>query len=175
MKTKYASEEVVYFTYHKQSGYSGFIWAMLAVTALESVGVSFLLYNWNPIIHWIHLVLGISVIVFLIADLKAVSTNPIVVKKEELLLKIGVRPRIVIPTSDIQEIMNGNLHYETDRKSKAVLDLSLLAFDGPTFEIVLKQPLEYRRLFGKSRSVSRIFFTVDDKDGFHALIKMKQA
>jgi hypothetical protein len=38
----FESIEGVEFTYHKQSGYIGFIWAMVAVMVLETAGVSYL-------------------------------------------------------------------------------------------------------------------------------------
>jgi hypothetical protein len=164
------SKEGRVFTYHKQTGYIGFIWAMVAVMMLETVGVSYLLYNWSPILHWIHLILSISVIVFLIADLRAVIKNPIMIKNNELSLKIGVRPKVTISTKNINEIKSGTL-YQEDRKNKEVLDLSLFSFEDPTFEIVLDQPIVDKAMFGKRKNITRIFFSVDDKTTFSNLIR----
>ena len=44
---------------------------------------------------------------------------------------------VMVETNNIMEIKNGNINYENDRNRKDVLDLSLLGFDAPTFEIVL--------------------------------------
>lgn len=166
----FESNEGVVFTYHKQSGYIGFIWAMVAVMVLETAGVSYLLYNWSPILHWIHLILSVSIIVFLIADLRAVVKNPILIKSNELSLKIGVRPKVTISTKNIKEIKSGSL-YQEDRKNKEVLDLSLFSFDDPTFEIVLYQPIVDKAIFGKPKNIRRIFFSVDDKTTFSYLIR----
>jgi hypothetical protein len=168
------NHEVGLFTYHKQSGYIGFTWAMIGVIVLESVGVSFLLYKWSPLLHWLHLILCMFIGVFLLVDLKAVVKNPISLKNNELAIKIGVRPKVMIAIKNINELRNGNIHYENDRKNKEVLDLSLLSFDAPTFEIELKQPIEMKALLGKSRSISRVFFTVDDQDAFSNMIKERQ-
>ncbi|MDR7077423.1 hypothetical protein J2Y03_002447 [Neobacillus niacini] len=159
------------FTYHKKSGYIGFIWAMVFVMVVESVGVSFLLYKWSPILHWLHLILSISVILFLLVDLRAVTKNPILLKNNELYLKIGVRPSVMLNINDIKEIRNGNLHYNDDRKKKEILDLSLIGLDEPTFELVLYTPIENKLLIGKSSSINRIFFSVDEKEEFTNLIK----
>jgi hypothetical protein len=121
------------FSYHKKSGYRGFIWAMVAVCTVETVGVSFLLYKWSLILHWIHLLLSVGTIVFLIIDLRAVTKHPIVIHNNELTIKIGIRPAITIPLSNIKEIKSGKINFENDRKNKEVLDLSLLGFDEPTF------------------------------------------
>ncbi|MEW9052774.1 MAG: hypothetical protein AB2392_16550 [Neobacillus sp.] len=174
MKTKvqYPDGELL-FTYHKQSGYIGFICAMIFVAILESVGVSFLLYKWSPVLHWIHLLFCVLLIVFLIVDLKAVIRNPIKYRNNELSMKIGIRPRIVIDSENIREIRSGNLHYQDDRKKKEVLDLSLLGFDDPTFEIVLIKPIVSTNLFGTSNSITRIFLTVDEKDMFLNLISKR--
>lgn len=166
----YQGNEEVLFTYHKQSGYIGFIWAMVVVMVLESVGVSFLLYNWNPVLHWLHLILSISVIVFLIVDLRAVTRNPIMIKNNAITLKIGIRPKVTIPTEDIRELKSGSL-YNEDKKNKEVLDLSLISFDEPTFELVLAQPIVDKAMFGKHKNITRIFFSVDDKTAFSNIIK----
>jgi hypothetical protein len=166
--------EVRLFTYHKQSGYIGFTWAMIGVIVLESVGVSFLLYKWSPILHWLHLILCIFIGVFLIVDLKAVVKNPISLKDNELAVKIGIRPKVLIDVKNIKELRSGNIHYEKDRKIKEVLDLSLLGFDAPTFEIELNEPIESKALIGKSHMVRRIFLSVDEKDAFYNMINERQ-
>lgn len=154
------------FTYHKNSGYIGIMYAMLAVSVVELVGVSLLLVRWNPILHWIHLILGILVIVFLVTDIRAVRKNPIMIEDGKLYLKIGIRPKVVIELENIQEMMSGKINYENDRKKKDVLDLTLLGLDDPSFEIVLSEPIDYK----SKKSVRRIFITVDDKEGFSEMI-----
>lgn len=153
------------FTYHKKSGYTGFIIAMICVCMVETVGVSYLLYKWSPFLHWIHLLLSISTILFLILDLRAVNKNPIILQNDELIIKVGLRPAVHIQLSDILEIKSGKLNFENDRKNKEVLDLSLLGFDEPTFEIVLSEPIH-----NKNKSIQRIFFTVDDERAFYELV-----
>ncbi|MHC0039651.1 hypothetical protein [Pseudoneobacillus sp. C159] len=159
-----------HFTYHKQTAYISFIVAMLFVMLLEGFGVSFFLFKWSPILHWMHLILCILLMTFLIADLRGVLKYPILIKNNQLSLKIGVRPEVLVDLNNISEIRSGNIHYEKDRKNKEVLDLSLLGMDGPTFEIVLDEPVETKALFGKTRLANRIFFTVDEKDPFYRLI-----
>lgn len=166
----YKGNEEVLFTYHKQSGYIGFIWVMVAVMVVESVGVSYLLYNWIPVLHWLHLIISISVIVFLIVDLRAVTKNPIMIKNNELSLKIGLRPKVTIPRKNIKVIKSGSL-YNDDKKNKEVLDLSLISFDEPTFELVLDQPIVEKAMFGKAKNITRIFFNVDDKIAFSNIIR----
>ncbi|MDZ5473360.1 hypothetical protein SM124_16700 [Bacillus sp. 31A1R] len=167
-------EETKLFTYHQKSGYVGFIYAMIFVMILESVGVSFLLYKWSPILHWIHLVLGILTIIFLVFDLRAVVKNPIRIQENTLTLKIGSRPEYIVLIENVEDIKNGNINYENDKKSKDVLDLSLLGFDLPTFELVLKEPVESKGNFGNRKMIKRIFLTVDDEQSFYRLIKNKE-
>ncbi len=162
------------FTYHKESGYTAFVWAMISVCLIEAVGVSFLLIKWSPILHWIHLSLSIFVIAFLLADWHAVKKHPITLKNDILSLKIGIRRTVKVPIKHIKEIRKGNLHYENDRKNKDVLDLSLLGIADPTFELVLGTPAENKDLFGKISYKERIFFTVDNQQAFYNAIKKKQ-
>lgn len=153
------------FTYHKKSGYTGFIIAMICVCLVETVGVSYLLYKWSPVLHWIHLFLSVSTILFLILDLRVVTKNLIILQNEELIIKVGLHPAVHIQLSDILEIKSGKLNFENDRKNKEVLDLSLLGFDEPTFEIVLSKPIH-----NKNKSIQRIFITVDDERAFYELV-----
>lgn len=153
------------FTYHKKSGYTGFIIAMICVCMVETVGVSYLLYKWSPFLHWIHLFLSVSTILFLILDLQAVTKNPIILQNDELIIKVGLRPAVQIRLSNILEIKSGKMNFENDRKNKDVLDLSLLGFDEPTFEIVLSEPIQ-----NKNKSIQRIFFTIDDERAFFDLV-----
>ncbi|MEH7177582.1 hypothetical protein [Neobacillus vireti] len=167
----HSEQEEKSFTYHKKSGYTGFIWVIVFVMVVESVGVSFLLYKWSAILHWAHLILSISVILFLLVDLQAVTKNPLLIKNNQLSLKIGIRPKVVLNINDIKEFRNGNLYYDEDKKKKEVLDLSLIGLDQPTFELVLETPIHTKPLIGRSNSVSRIFFSVDDKEEFLNLIR----
>jgi len=153
------------FTYHKKSGYTGFVIAMICVCMVETVGVSYLLYKWSPVLHWIHLFLSLSTILFLILDLRAVTKNPIILQNDELIIKVGLRPAVRMQLSAILEIKSGKLNFENDRKKKEVLDLSLLGFDEPTFEIVLSEPIQ-----NKNKSIQRIFFAVDDERSFYELV-----
>lgn len=163
------------FTCHKQSGYIGFVIAMIVITLLESAGVSYLLYNWSPLLHWLHLSICVSVIVFLAADLRGILQNPISIKNDKVSMKIGMRPKVVIDLDRIQELLRGSINFEKDRKDKDVLDLSLLGFDEPTFELVLNDPIESKGLLGNIQMIRRIFLTVDQKEEFYSLIKEKQA
>jgi len=173
-KVHHDDHEVRLFTYHKQSGYIAFTYAMIGVIVLESVGVSFFLYKWSPILHWLHLILCVFLGAFLLVDLKAVVKNPISLKDNKLGMKIGIRPKVLIDMKNIKELRNGNIHYENDRKNKEVLDLSLLGFDAPTFEIELIEPIESKPLIGKSNMISRIFLSVDEKDAFYNMINERQ-
>ncbi|MGI8386921.1 hypothetical protein [Robertmurraya sp. P23] len=56
------------------------------------------------------------------------------------------------------------MNFENVRKNKEVLDLSLLGFDEPTFEIVLSEPIQ-----NKSKTIQRIF-SFDDERGFYELV-----
>lgn len=138
-----------FFTYHKQSRYVGFIWAMIGVMALESVGVSIFLSKWSPILHWIHLTLSILVAVFLIVDLKVVVKHSILLSHNHLSLKIGIRPKVVIALENIKELRNGSLYYEENRRKKDVLDLSLLGFDAPTLKSNCCKQLKSRHYSAK--------------------------
>jgi hypothetical protein len=45
--------------------------------------------------------------------------------------------------------------------------------DDPTFELVLNHPIKDKAMFGKTKDITRIFFSVDDKNAFSAIINEK--
>lgn len=167
-------QEKISFTCHEKTAYKGFIGALFFVAILETAGVSLLLYNWNLYVHYAHLLINIVFMGFLFIDTKRVVNSPIWLQDETLHLAIGVRPKIAIPLSNIEEIFNGSLHYEELRKEKNALDLSLLITEDPTLELIVKEPIPYKTFFGQEIQVKHVFFFVDDKEKLLSQLKKYQ-
>ncbi|WP_108671861.1 hypothetical protein [Peribacillus acanthi] len=158
------------FTYHKESGYKTFVIAILAITLLETVGVSYLLHNWKPVLAWIHLFLNIYLFVFFISDYKGYLRNPFILGKDSLLVQLGWRSKMVIPLSEIQILRDGK-DYEEEKKKKDVHMATLMEMETPQFCIELKNPVTVIEPFGRKRAITKVYISVDDPQTFSKKIK----
>jgi hypothetical protein len=154
------------YTLHKKTGYGGLVFGFMFVMVLEGIGVSFFLHNWNPLIAWIHLVFSVYMIIFLISDYKAIKQNPVYLSQTKVHIRLGFREDLEIDLNNIELINNGKLHFEEDKKNKDVLNATLLGFEEPDFEIVLKDGVPVIDGLGRRRSIKKIYISLDEKDEF---------
>jgi hypothetical protein len=156
------------YSYHEKIGYGGILGAFIFVLVAEGVGVSLLLHKWNQTIAIIHLILSVYMIIFMVADFKAIKRNPIQLEDEKLSIKFGLRMKAEIMLDNIEAIQSGKLNYDTEKSKKDVLDLSLLGlFEAPDFEIILAEPVMVKDFIGRETWIKKIFLSIDDKDRFY--------
>lgn len=155
------------YTFYKKIGYGGMVGAFIGVMVLEGIGVSYFLHNWNKAVAIIHLIMSTYLIVFLIADYKAIKRNPITLKGGILRIKQGLRIKAEISVNKIESISSGRINYEEDKKKKDVLDLNLIGFDEPDYEIVLKEPYNLTDFLGRQYPIKKIFISIDQKEEFY--------
>ncbi|WP_163102001.1 hypothetical protein [Peribacillus alkalitolerans] len=153
------------FSYYKSSGYKTFMIAILAITLLETVGVSYLLHNWKPVIAWIHLFLNFYLFVFFISDYKGYLRNPFILGKDTLLVQLGWRSKMVIPLCDLERLLDGK-DYEEEKKKKDVYMATLMEMETPQYCLELKNPVTVTEPFGRKREVTKVYITVDDPQLF---------
>ncbi|QOR67177.1 hypothetical protein IM538_03230 [Cytobacillus suaedae] len=160
------NENAEEFTIYKNSGYTGLVIAIVSALVLEGVGISFLLHNWNEIVAWIHIILSVYGIAFLLGDLKAIQRNPFLLNESQLMMKYGLRYNMTINLDNIDLIQQGNINYEKDKNSKGSVSFNLNEFEEPSYEIQLKNPVAYRDFIGRTVMIKKIFIFIDDKDLF---------
>ncbi|MFZ3587741.1 hypothetical protein ACOI1C_00400 [Bacillus sp. DJP31] len=165
-KKKLVNHEVKSFSYDQDVSYGGFTFAIIFALVLEGVGISFFLHNWQPVIAWIHLVLSVYAILFLIADYKAIVRNSIIIDDSEVKIKIGFRSKIYVNIKNIKLIQDGKINFERDKKRKDMINFTLLQFEEPNFEIILKEPILYYDVLGRKTMVRCIYLSVDSKNLF---------
>ncbi|SFA71366.1 MULTISPECIES: hypothetical protein [unclassified Bacillus (in: firmicutes)] len=154
------------YTYYKKIGYGGIIGAFIGVMVLEGIGVSYFLHSWNKALAIIHLIMSIYLIVYLVADFKAIKRNPITLKDGKLRIKLGLRIKAEVDLNNIESISSSRIHYEEDKKKRDVLDLNLIGFDDPDFEIVLKEPVRIKDFIGREYPIKKIYLSIDEKENF---------
>ncbi|KAA0548782.1 hypothetical protein FZW96_06900 [Bacillus sp. BGMRC 2118] len=160
------------FTFHKDSSYVAFQIAILSALVLEGVGFSFLLHNWKPWVAWLHTILSVYAIIFLISDIKAVMRNPLKLQDNKIMIRLGFRYKLDIPIANIKTIQDGKINYEHDKKKKDRYTVALLELEEPHFEIILHEPLVIVDSLGRKREILHIFLSIDNKDRFYRELRM---
>lgn len=155
------------YTIHKKNGYLGIMIALLFVILLESAGLFYLLHKWSPIASWIHLLLNVYGLIYLISDYKAITRNPILLTDKYLYINVGLRKSITIPIVAIQTIQSGNMNYEKDKNRKNIFKGTVLDMDTPDYEIGLKHKIPTKSFTGTLQYVEKIYISIDDHEVFY--------
>ncbi|MBG9836690.1 MULTISPECIES: hypothetical protein [Bacillus cereus group] len=149
------------YSYHKKTGAIGVYIMIIHATLIESIGFHYLLHQWNSVVAWVLLILNVYAMFYFLAEIQAMRKNPIIVTEEKVIIQIGLGKKIIIPFM----FYKGELL----KKEKEVLDATVMEFikEPPTFEIILKEPMEAQLLYGFSKTVSRVHLNVDEERKFY--------
>jgi ABC-type multidrug transport system fused ATPase/permease subunit len=157
------------WTYHTRSGYV-LIWTTLIfVLFLETILLHLLLMQWSETAAWIITAGSAYGFLFLVADLFAILKRPIISDSTHLYIRIGLRWRVTIPRSVIEQIQPVK---ELDAPDKQTL-AAVLLLGQPDVLIHLKSPVEVTGMYGIRKRVSRIALPVDQPEAFRT--KLGQA
>ncbi|MCI0765045.1 hypothetical protein [Bacillus sp. TL12] len=173
-RTKMPESEYV-FSYHKKTGAIPFYIMLIHATLIESIGFHYLLHQWNPVLAWILLILNIYGILYFLAEIQAIRTNPYIMTETEMIIQVGFGRKIVVPFSQIEEITFYNGEALTKEEEKEVFEATVMEFikEPATFEIKLKEPLTAQLLYGFTKKVNRVHVNVDDERKFYEAIVEK--
>lgn len=149
------------FSYHRRSGYAAIAGVLLLVLITETAALHLLLQRWSLFAAWIFTGLSIYGAFWLLGDYHAMRLHPIVLTREFLYLRMGLRWRATVPLAEIINIQNFN-----PREKRTADYLRLTVFGDPRFVIRCKQPVTVQGLFGIKRKVHRIGLAVDDEKLF---------
>lgn len=149
------------FSYHRRSGYAAIAGVLLLVLITETAALHLLLQRWSLFAAWIFTGLSIYGAFWLLGDYHAMRLHPIVLTREFLYLRMGLRWRATVLLAEIINIQNFN-----PREKRTADYLRLTVFGDPRFVIRCKQPVTVQGLFGIKRKVHRIGLAVDDEKLF---------
>lgn len=149
------------FSYHRRSGYAAIAGVLLLVLITETAALHLLLQRWSLFAAWIFTGLSIYGAFWLLGDYHAMRLHPIVLTREFLYLRMGLRWRATVPLAEIINIQNFS-----PREKRTADYLRLTVFGDPRFVIRCKQPVTVQGLFGIKRKVHRIGLAVDDEKLF---------
>lgn len=172
---KKAPQKEFTFSYHKKTGAIAFYVMLIHATLIETIGFHYFLHQWNPIFSWILLVLNIYGLLYFVAEIQAIRMNPYMMTEQEIIIQVGVGKRIIVPFSQIDEIIYYKGDVLTKQEAKEVFEATVteLIKEPATFEIKLKKPLKATLLYGFSKTVNRVHIDVDEERKFYETVVQK--
>lgn len=172
-KVKSISTEYT-FTYAKSSQFKVVAIVFTVIIIAESVLVHILLeqfvlskYNqlWAHILPWLVHLMNVYVIMFFLAQHKAIHDLPHNIIDGNLIINNGILGSVTIPLFHIESIQKAK-PLELGEKENTTTFYAYNKVDSPDFEIVLTEPAIYTGAYGKRKNVNRVVMKVDDPQTF---------
>jgi hypothetical protein len=159
---KFDSERIEHpaFTYHRKSAYSTILGVMIALLCIETLAFHIIVLHWSKTVAIIMTGLSIYSLLWLLGDFHAIRLHPVLIKDENIQMRIGLRWKATISISAISSVDIGS---GPPRNTKGYVRASVL---GARVVLNLHQPVPLQGLFGMVRQPSRIGLSIDDTDDF---------
>jgi len=152
------------FTYHKENGILLIIPVFISLFIIETIGLHFLLLQWNRTAAWLLTGLSLYSCLQLFAHMRAIKARPILLSENGLQLRnglLGGDALIDIKNIDKVEIVNKTPQVDN------VVKLSLFkALENHNIQLQLNRPIKVIKAFGITRKSNIILFKVDDAKEF---------
>jgi len=156
------------FSYHHKSGYAAILGIIMMILLAETTALHLLLQVWSKAAAWIFTGLSMYSLFWLLGDYHAMRLHPIVLSRNILFIRTGLRWRATLPLANIVAIQKFNA-----REKRTDNYLGLAVFGDPRLVIHCKQPVLVQGLFGIKREVSRLGVTVDDEKLFLEILQQR--
>jgi len=126
------------YSYHKESGATTILLALIFVIAVETVAFHLLLAKWNTIVAWIASILSIYTALIIFGFLRSMSKRPFKIENNVLYLNHGIMTETIIPITNIESLeFLGFKDQELDDDTKYLSQFK--GIESPTLKLKLKK------------------------------------
>ncbi len=157
------------FTYHKQSGTTALMIALLVIIGIETYVLHVLLMKWSVIAAWILSFLSIYSGLQLFGFLKSIYKRPIGMDETNVYLRYGIMNEATIPIRDIDTIELSTADCEIDQDTRKLSFLGQL--EGHNIIIRLKKQNQMTGLYGMKRDFKTLLLHVDERERFKSTVE----
>ncbi|WP_034762385.1 hypothetical protein [Rossellomorea vietnamensis] len=156
--------------HHKTSAIAINIMLIHAV-AIETIGLHWWLHTKLPILSFILLILNVYSILLVLAEIQITRLHPVEVENGELRVVQGLRQRLILPLSNIEEIEWGE-----KKPVKGTMVFMQKDFEEihPQVILIFKEPVEATLFMGKKEVVSKVALRVDDPEKLKRLLEQHE-
>ncbi len=139
---------------------------------IEVIALHVLVWVWNPGLGWVVAALSLYGMLWLLGDWRAVCLRPILVNKEALIVRIGLRWTVQAPFAAIASVRP---EAAKPPSHKTPGYLSSILPGTPQYLIALNPPIVAHGLYGRRRTITTLGLAVDDTASFEAALKRRFA
>jgi hypothetical protein len=153
------------FTGYRKTGYPLVLGVLLAVMGIEMIAVHLVVYRlWSPVAAWVLTGLSIYGALWMLGDLQALRLRPTIITAQALMLRTGFRWEVDISWSNVIGVRRLDWQERGDGEGR----LNTAALGEPTLELVLREPVRVRGVYGLAKTTARIGVAVDEPERFAA-------
>ncbi|MGY4535885.1 hypothetical protein ACVW0P_000279 [Mucilaginibacter sp. UYNi724] len=160
-KEKNINADTHYFTTHKEFGYVAIWCVMLFAALIEISATHLLLMKWSNTAAIILTVLSCYGLILFVADLSAMLKRKVLINKDIIVLRTGMRWRAIVDRANISEIKCITNDYNSEvkhYKGGIIKNGNIL--------ITFKQPVVIEKLYGANEFHTAILLCIDDTEKF---------
>ncbi|MHB8209427.1 hypothetical protein [Mucilaginibacter sp.] len=156
------------FSIHREIAYASLFGVIISVCAIELVAFHLFLLHYSHTAALIVTILSVYGTLFLIGDFAAIIQSPILILKDQILLRTGLRWRALINTNNIASIQKVTDSFEP----------APTCFNGGLMKnrvnilFTFVEPVQVERLYRKPITTNQIVITVDEADELAEMIKV---
>lgn len=143
-------------TLHKNTNMIAFYIMIIHAIIIETIGLHWWLHEKSVILSIILLVLNIYTIIYFIADIQALRLNPLIYKKGNIYLSMGITKRMTIPLKSVKTVHWSNLPKKIDSKTTIEFIAKDMETLPPHCMIEFHQAVEASSLFGLSKNIKTL-------------------
>ncbi|MGM0845304.1 MAG: hypothetical protein ACQEUT_10030 [Bacillota bacterium] len=164
------------FTLHKKTSTIALYIMIIHAILIETIGLHYLLHQWNPLVSWILFFLNIYTVLFLLAQIQGFRLNPMIMTDDQLIIRIGFASRMNIPLKNIDFIHDYGGPEKLGKEEEKVTYKAIapdFIEEKPQLEIVLKKPQTAHYLYGWTKTVSQVHIRLDEPTAFKQALTQK--
>lgn len=157
------------FTYHKNSGTTTLLIAIIFIVIIETFAIHLLLVKWSNTAAWILSGLSVYTAIQLFGFLKSLSQRPITIKNNYLIIRYGILAETEIRLEDIDFIELSTSDLILDNLTKKLSTFGELE----SHNVILKLKKEYSLtgLYGIRKKFTNLALHLDNKEEFKSKVE----
>lgn len=151
------------FSYHKKSGTLITLYVLMGLFIMEASVVHMILMKWSPTIAWVLTVLSIYTMLQIIAFIRSMPKNPIVIDNGNLILRYGYLRSSIIPVANVEAVELSQKSITIDTRNQKLSPFAGL--ESHNIIIHLREKAILKGVYGFKKSYTSIALYVDDREG----------
>lgn len=153
------------YTYHKTLESKSMFIAIIIFALFDTAVIHFLIQKWSITVAWIITFLTIYSFLILIASYNSMRFLPHELKQEYLIIRNGLMASVQVQLDNIDSIKKAKERGLGEKIPKDEYNF-VPSLESPHYELIFKNPVNMKGLYGIKKPISKIIFRVDQQKEF---------